>query len=153
MHARKVTMTSESSYADNRRRAEGHQVAWPTVLIVGICLPFLFSGIAELLDPAGAVAEFSGIGLPAPALAVGVTVLVQLGGSGAVIFFDGGLAALGALGLAAFTVAATLMAHAFWTLEMPARLQQINIFVEHLSITFALGFVALWKWRQTGTGR
>ena len=119
----------------------------PRLLIAGICLPFLFSGIAKLLDFSGAVAEFSGLGFALPALFAALTIALQLGGSAAVIAMRSKPAILAALALAVFTIAATLIAHAFWTFEGPARVQHSNIFVEHLSIAFALAFVAWWNWR------
>jgi transmembrane protein len=119
----------------------------PRLLIAGICLPFLFSGIAKLLDFNGAVAEFAHFGFAVPALFAALTIALQLGASAAAITLRSKPAVVAALALAAFTVAATLIAHAFWTFEGAARFQQTNIFVEHLSIAFALAFVAWWKWR------
>ena len=36
----------------------------PRLLIAGICLPFLFSGVTKLIDYDGAVAEFAVLGFP-----------------------------------------------------------------------------------------
>lgn len=119
----------------------------PRLLIAGICLPFIFSGVAKLLDFNGAVAEFSALGFAVPALIAALTIALQLGGSAAAIALGGKPAVVAALALAAFTIAATLIAHAFWRFEGVARIQHTNIFVEHLSITFALAFVAWWNWR------
>ena len=120
----------------------------PIALVAGISLPFLFSGITKLTNLSGAVAEFSGLGLPLPAVALGLTILVQLGGPAALILGRGRPAVLGALALAGFTVLATLIAHAFWRFEGPARMQQVNIFVEHMSIAFALVFAGWHRWQQ-----
>lgn len=119
----------------------------PRPLIAGICLPFLCSGVAKLLDFNGAVAEFAHFGFAVPAAFAALTIALHLGGSVAAIALRSTPAILAALALAAFTVAATVIAHAFWTFEGLARIQHTNIFVEHLSIAFALVFVAWWNWR------
>ena len=107
----------------------------PRLLIAGICLPFLFSGVAKLLDFSGAVAEFSTF-FGQPALFAALTIALQLGAPVVAIALRGKAAVLAALALALFTVAATLLAHS----------REITVFVEHLSITFALAFVAWWNW-------
>lgn len=119
----------------------------PRLLIAGICLPFLFSGFAKLFDFNGAVAEFAHFGFSLPALFAALTIALQLGGSLAAITLRSKTAVVAALALAVFTVAATLIAHAFWTFDGAARAMHTNIFVEHLSIAFALAFVAWWNWR------
>jgi uncharacterized membrane protein YphA (DoxX/SURF4 family) len=118
----------------------------PRLLIAGICLPFLFSGVAKLLDFDGAMAEFAHFGFPFPELFAALTIVLQLGGSVTAIALRSKPTVVAALALAAFTVAATLIAHAFWRFEGVARIQHTNIFVEHLSIAFALAFVAWWSW-------
>lgn len=117
-------------------------------LLAGICLPFLFSGALKLGSFGAAVAEVTALGLPMPALAAALTILIQLGGSAALILGRGWVALLGGLALAGFTLLATLIAHAFWNFDGPARMQQTNVFVEHLSIAFALVFTGWWRWRQ-----
>ena len=108
----------------------------PRLLVAGICLPFLFSGVAKLLDFEGAVAEFSAF-FGFPAVFAALTIALQLGASVVAIALPGRAAVVAALALALFTVAATLLAHS----------HQLAIFVEHLSIAFALVFVAWWNWR------
>ena len=108
------------------------------LLIASVCLPFIVSGTAKLTNLSAAQAEFSGLGLPAPALMVAATIAVQLGGSAMAVLGRGRAAALGAAALAAFTMLATLIAHAFWRFEGPARSQQTNVFLEHVSIVFGL---------------
>jgi hypothetical protein len=113
------------------------RVIAPRLLIAGICLPFLFSGMAKLLDFDGAVAEFSAF-FGQPALFAALTIALQLGASIVAIAMPGRPAVMAALSLAAFTVAATVLAHS----------HQATIFVEHLSIAFALLFAAWWNWRR-----
>ena len=125
----------------------------PRLLIAGICLPFLFSGVAKLLDFNGAVAEFAHFGFALPAVFAGLTIALQLGASVAAIALRSKPAIIAALALAVFTVAATLIAHAFWTFEGAARMQHTNIFVEHLSIAFGLAFIAWWNFHERGPAR
>lgn len=107
------------------------------LLIAGICLPFLFSAFAKLVDFDGAIAEFTAVGFPLPAVFAALTIALQLGASAAAIALPGRYAVAGALALALFTIAATLLVH----------LRDARILVEHLSIAFALAFVAWWNWR------
>ena len=122
----------------------------PTAIIIGICLPFILSGVAKLSNPGAAAGEVAGLGLPMPVLFAWLTIVVQLGGSLAAVFTHGRIAALGALALAGFTVVATLLAHAFWSAPEADKMAQTNIFFEHASITFGLIFVAWCKWRAAG---
>src|SRR3546814_4817751 len=78
------------------------------LLAARLCLAavFLYSGATKLLSWQAAIAEFEQIGLPFSPLAVAATVIVQLSGGLAVAL--GWRVRLAALGLAAFTVIATL---------------------------------------------
>jgi uncharacterized membrane protein YphA (DoxX/SURF4 family) len=120
----------------------------PRLAIAGICLPFLYSALAKLADFNAAAAELGGLGFPAPALFAALTLAFQALASIVVVAMSGRPAALASLALAAFTIAATLIAHAFWKFEGAARVQQANIFVEHLSIAFGLSFIAWWNTRR-----
>jgi uncharacterized membrane protein YphA (DoxX/SURF4 family) len=117
-----------------------------TLLAVGVCLPFLFGATMKLLHPAGTANAFASLGLPLPTLTVWLVILLELAGSAAAIFGSGRTAAIGAIALSVFTFAASSIAHGFWTFEEPARGEQANIFVGHLSISFALLWLARVKW-------
>jgi uncharacterized membrane protein YphA (DoxX/SURF4 family) len=106
---------------------------------IGLSAVFLYSGFTKLVDWQSGLAETAGLGLPYPTLALAATVLVQLGGGLMVLLGIG--ARLGAALLAAFTVVATVIAHAFWIHEGPARAQQLTVFLEHMAI--AGGFLLL----------
>ena len=70
---------------------------------------FVLAGFAKLTDIAGTAGWFGSIGLPAPTIvAVLVGLLELVGGLAIVVGFQTRIAALA---LAAFTVAATLIAH------------------------------------------
>ncbi len=99
---------------------------------LALASPFLASGVAKLLDFAGATAETAGLGLPMPALTAALVILVQLGGSA--VFLVRRWYWLGAGLLAGFTALATLVAHPFWAFEGPERARQTAVFFEHLAI-------------------
>lgn len=112
------------------------------VFIAGVCAPFVVSGVSKIFDLAGASRELASLGIAHPLAMALLVVAVQLGGSLLAIFHHGGWAALGAVLLAAFTVYATWLAHAFWTYQGVEYMSEMNIFFEHVSIVFALLMVA-----------
>ena len=105
--------------------------------------PFLLSGIIKAEDFAAATAEVRGLtGMEPAATAAFAVIAVQLGGSG--LLLAGGLwTRLGALILSAFTIAATLLAHAWWAKTGFERVRDFNIFWEHMAIVAGLGIAAL----------
>lgn len=117
----------------------------PLLNLVGrilLTLPFWTSGIAKLLDLDGAVAEAAHFGLEPVWLTVIATLVVQLGGSAAVI--TGRFAWLGAGALGVFTAAATLIAHPFWEIADPmARFHERNTFLEHAGLIGGLVLAAV----------
>ena len=50
---------------------------------------------------------------------------------------------LGAGALGVFTLIVTVLAHAFWNLEGPARFAEMNIFMEHVAIIAGFAFAAM----------
>jgi putative oxidoreductase len=93
---------------------------------------FIFSGIEKLFFWREGVDELKGFRLPLPALALAVTVAIQLGAGTMVLL--GFYARLGALALFGFTAAATLMAHRFWTMRGIAFRKSLTTALEHLAI-------------------
>lgn len=122
----------------------------PAFTIAGrvlLTLPFWSSGIAKLLDIDGALAEAAHFGLEPAWVTVIATLIVQLGGSAALI--TGRLAWVGAGALGVFTVLATLIAHPFWTLADPiARFHERNIFLEHGGLVGGLILAAILAHRK-----
>lgn len=108
------------------------------LLIVRICLSavFLYSGLTKLLDPAAGLAEMRAFGLPLPAFALAGTIVLQLAGGMAIL--AGTAARTSALMLAAFTLAATLLAHDFWNSPAAAFTRQLTVALEHLAIVGGL---------------
>lgn len=112
--------------------------------LLGLCAAYLQGGLNKLLDFPGAVAEAAHFGLPLPTLVAAATILLELGAS--LLILTGRLRWAGALALAAFTLAATLIANRYW--ELPAgqeRFMTANAFYEHLGLAGAFLLVALWS--------
>lgn len=108
---------------------------------IGLTLPYWWSGIDKLFHPTAALAEFQATGLPSSWLMYGLLLLVQLGGSLAIIVNR--YAWLGAGALAVFTAMATYLAHAFWKLEGAQRFAEMNIFMEHIALMSGMVFAAM----------
>jgi putative oxidoreductase len=117
------------------------------LLVARTCLSavFLFSGFSKLFDTTSSLAEMQAFGLP-PQLALVGTVTVQILAGLAVLL--GSASRLGALILAAFTAAATLVGHQFWVAPPAAFTRELTIALEHLAIIG--GFLLL---TVTGPGR
>lgn len=112
-----------------------------------LTLPFWSSGIAKLLDLDGALAEAAHFGLEPAWVTVIATLIVQLGGSAALIL--GRWAWLGAGALGVFTVLATLIAHPFWNVADPmARFHERNTFLEHAGLVGGLILAAILAHRR-----
>lgn len=109
----------------------------------GLCLAYAYSGVAKLFDFQSAMAEQAHFGLSPPALFAGLTIAVQLGGCVLVLFVRGRLAALGAVALAGFTLAATLVGHPFWGETGMQRFADLNAFLEHFGLIGGFALIAL----------
>jgi uncharacterized membrane protein YphA (DoxX/SURF4 family) len=108
-----------------------------------LCVPFIISGIAKLIDFGGATAEVRGLsGLEPASLFAALVILTQLGGSAAILA-GGRLAWLGAAALAGFTLLATVMAHAFWNKTGVDQARDFNTFWEHMGLIGGLALAAL----------
>lgn len=114
-------------------------IGWTALL--GLCAAYIQGGLNKLLDFPGAVAEAAHFGLPLPPLTAALTIVLELGASALIL--AGRLRWAAALALAAFTLAATLIANRFW--ELPPgheRFMTANAFFEHLGLIGALVYVA-----------
>ncbi|GAC1627148.1 MAG: DoxX family protein [Nevskia sp.] len=109
----------------------------------GLCLAFVYSGIAKLFDFQGAIAEQAHFGLSPPALFAVATIAVQLGGSFLALFARGRAAAFGALVLMGFTLAATFVGHPFWRETGMDRFADLNSFLEHFGLIGGFVLIAL----------
>ncbi|MBP7337216.1 DoxX family protein [Niveispirillum sp.] len=112
-----------------------------------LTLPFWSSGIAKLLDINGALAEAAHFGLEPAWATVIATLIVQLGGSAALIV--GRFAWVGAGALGVFTALATLIAHPFWNVADPMlRFHERNTFLEHVGLVGGLILAAILTHRK-----
>ena len=118
--------------------------------IARVCLAavFLYSGVDKLWHWHSSIEEVRGDGLPWPATFAGATVFTQL--VGGCLVTTGLLAWLGALLLAGFTVAATLLGHRFWLRRGAEFQHELTTSLEHVAIVGGLVLVCLLDLAGTG---
>jgi len=104
-------------------------------------------GLAKLFDFPGAIAEQQHFGLEPAALFAAATIAVELVGSALIV--AGRWVWLGAGMLGVFTLLATVIAHAFWTMQGHERFLATNAFVEHLGLVAGLAMAAMLARRRT----
>lgn len=110
---------------------------WLALLL--LCSAYLQGGIDKALDFPAAIAEMNHFGLaPAGPFAAAVIAL-EIGAS--TLILTGRWRWLGALALAAFTLAASFMANRFWAAPPGERVMLANAFFEHLGLVG--GFIAV----------
>lgn len=101
--------------------------------LLGLCAAYLQGSLMKLFDFGSAIAEMRHFGLqPEGPIAVAVIVFELLC---SLLILSGFYRWFGALALAVFTVAATLLALRFWQLPPgPDRMMATNGFFEHLGL-------------------
>ena len=105
------------------------RVTFARVLLASV---FAFSAIDKSLNFSSAVTQMQAFGLPAPALMTVLVILTQACGS--MLLLIDRLAWLGAALLSLFTLAATMIAHAFWRETGLVFTHQLTTFLEHMGI-------------------
>jgi uncharacterized membrane protein YphA (DoxX/SURF4 family) len=112
-------------------------------LIARLCLAavFLYSGVDKLTHWRASIEEVRSDGLPWPAAFAGATVFTQL--VGGCLVATGFFAWLGALLLAGFTVAATLVGHRFWLRRGSEFTHELTTSLEHVAIVGGLVLLCL----------
>ena len=100
---------------------------------------FLTSGIAKLVDPAGAMGYMTKVGVPHADVLVYVAGLAEILGGAALLF--GFLARIGALGLIVFLIITTLYFHNFWALDGAEAKTQMVQFFKNMAIMGGLAMV------------
>jgi len=111
--------------------------AWADVVgRIGLALLFLWSGYDKLAHPAPTLAYMQAHGLPAADLLIWPAVLLELVG-GAMLGL-GWKARWVALVLAAYTVAATFVFHAYWSVPADQVMNQQIHFMSNLAIAGGL---------------
>ena len=109
--------------------------------------PFWISGLLKAFDFESAVGEAAHFGLRPAVLTAMIVLLLQLGASLAVILGQRVWLSAGALGV--FTVLATLVGHAFWTLAEPmARFHDMNAFMANVGLLGGLILAAMLSERR-----
>lgn len=101
---------------------------------------FFISGLLKLLQYSGVAIKLGTIGLPFPFILTGMVICVEVV-CGAMLAF-GYRAKWAAVILILFTIPATLMFHAFWTLDSAALANQLNHFLKNIALIGALLLVA-----------
>ena len=111
--------------------------------IARLCLAavFLYSGVDKLWHWRSSIEEVKSDGLPWPAVFAGATVFTQLVGGCLVAI--GFFAWLGALLLAGFTVAATVVGHRFWLRRGAEFRHELTTSLEHVAIVGGLLLLTL----------
>ena len=124
-------------------------VRWISLLL--LVSAYLQGGLDKAFDCAGAIGEMHHFGLePAAPLALAVIVL-ELGAS--LLILAGRLRWLGAIALAAFTLAATFVANRFWSAPPADRFMLENGFFEHLGLVGGFLLVAWMDRRESAQAR
>lgn len=119
---------------------------WVALLL--LCAAYLQGGLVKLVDFSGAVAEMRHFGLSPAAPMAAATIALELGAS--LMILTGFGRWLGALALAAFTLAATFMANRFWSAPPEAQFMMANAFFEHLGLVGGFLLVAWHDLRMGG---
>ena len=119
-------------------------------LIARLCLAavFLYSGVDKLTHWRASIEEVKGDGLPWPAAFAGATVFTQL--VGGFLVATGFFAWLGALLLAGFTVAATLLGHRFWLRRGAEFRHELTTGLEHVAIVGGLVLLSVLDFTTSG---
>jgi len=113
------------------------------IIAARLCLAivFLYSGADKLLNWQSGVDEVRGFGLPWPRLCAALTIATQL--TGGLLVASGYAVAVGAFLLAAFTAAATILAHRFWLYRGERFRQELTTALEHLAIIGGFLLIAI----------
>ena len=119
------------------------------VALLGLCGAYIQGGLVKLLDFEGAMAEMAHFGLQPAAMFAAAVIALELGGSAFVLSGRGRRWA--AWSLAAFTLAASLIANPFWSVPGPQRLPLMNAFFEHLGLVAGWVLVACLDVRRRQT--
>jgi uncharacterized membrane protein YphA (DoxX/SURF4 family) len=119
-------------------------------LIARLCLAavFLYSGVDKLTHWRSSIEEVRSDGLPWPVAFAAATVSTQL--VGGCLVASGFFAWLGALVLAGFTVAATLVGHRFWLRRGAEFQHELTTSLEHVAIVGGLLLLAVLDFAASG---
>jgi putative oxidoreductase len=111
----------------------------PVVGRVLITPLFLMSGFQKITGFSGVAATMAKVGMPFPEVMLVGAIVFELGG--ALMVLLGWHARLGALLLAVFTIASTLVFHNFWAVDAAQFPGQLTQFMKNLSILGGLVYI------------
>jgi transmembrane protein len=137
-------MSAASARIDTPRWVASILDSRATLLLarLALTLPYWWSGIDKVTHPQAALGEVAGLlGTTQPLPMYILLLIVQLGGSALVIFNRWAWLGAGALGV--FTLVVTILVHAFWNLDGPARFAEMNTFLEHIALIAGFVFAAV----------
>lgn len=101
-----------------------------------LALLFLPAGVGKLTGFAGTVGYISSMGLPLPTVAAAAALLVEvLGGIALVV---GWKTRWAALALAGFTLVASFVFHAYWSVPAEQQMMQQLLFFKNMGVTGGL---------------
>ena len=106
-----------------------------------LAIVFLYSGVEKIVYFEAGLEEVRGFGLPWPRPCLALTIVTQL--TGGVLVATGYVAWLGALLLAGFTFAATLLGHRFWLFQGERFRHELTTTLEHVAIIGGLLLVGV----------
>lgn len=112
------------------------------MLLARLCLAgvFIVFGLRKLMAVAGTTGYFGKLGLPMPEIVVWLVILVEV--VGGILLVVGWRTRIVAWILAAFVVAATLLAHRYWEFDAAQYVPQLTNFMKNLAITGGLLMIA-----------
>ncbi len=118
-------------------------VSRPLALLVRLLAvsPFWASAAVKLYDFPAAIAEVQHLGLFAPRLVAAATIAVQAGGAALIV--AGLLPWLGVAALAAFTLMASVIAHAFWAAPPGVAGRQFAEFMANMGLIGGMAAAAM----------
>ncbi len=122
-----------------------HSTSQNTLSLVGrllLALLFVPAGITKLGGFAGTVGYIGSAGLPLPTVAAVLAIVLEIGGGIALIAGFGTRVA--ALALAAFTLVATLVFHAYWSVPAGQQMVQQLMFFKNIAVVGGLLTLAAW---------
>ena len=107
---------------------------------IAIAALFLPAGLNKLMGMEGVTSYFASLGLPVVAVLVWVVIAIEVLGGVALIL--GYKTRLVAIGLAIFTVLASIVGHAFWAAPVDAAFIAQLLFFKNMAVTGGLLILA-----------
>ena len=107
-----------------------------------LAMLFLPAGIGKLAGFAGTVGYIASVGLPMPSMAAAIALIIEIGGSVALITGFG--TRIAALILAVFTLVASFFFHAYWAVPADQQLVTQLLFMKNIAVVGGLLTLAAW---------